>query len=301
MLLPLGPPARRALARPFAVAAAVAALASLASVVTAQENVPLDEILRRVGAYVSRYEREMTNVVAEERYVQYASGTGAMTTRTTRSDVGIVLDGYSGWMTLRDVFEVDGRSVRDRENRIAELLMQREANRNDPALAELIVKEGARFNLDPPGMQLPRTINAPMIVLKFARLQNQPRSTFRVERRGARDGGPTALVSFRERVRPRLITSPDQAEASGTMLVSTTSGEVLETELRLMTGDTSVTVQTRFERPVPNGLRVPVMMKETYSVTPARQLSRLLEAEATYSRFRTFDVITSTNVTGGGP
>lgn len=281
--------------------AAIACLVVSAVRLAAQDAVPLDELMRRVGAYVASYEREMTNVVAEEWYVQYTSGAGAMARRTTRSDVGIVLDTYSGWMTLRDVFEVDGKSVRDGENRIAQLLIQREANRADPRLAEQIVKEGARFNLDPPDLKLPRTINAPMIVLKFARLQNQARSTFRLERRGMRDAEPTVLVAFRERARPRLITSPDQAEASGTLLVSAATGEVLETELRLLTGDTSVTVQTRFDRPTPTSPRLPVRMKETYSVAPLRQLTRTLEAEATYSRFRTFGVVTSTNVEGNEP
>lgn len=286
----------------FAVPAiAVACLAGPGVSLRAQEAVSLDELMRRVGRYVAQYEREMTNVVAEERYVQQASGTGALAVRTMRSDVGIVLDPYAGWMTLRDVFEVDGRPVRDREDRIAQLLMQREANRNDPKVAEQIVKENSRFNLDPPDMRLPRTINVPLIALKFVRLDNQARSSFRIERRGTRDGEPTVLLSFRERAKPRIITSPDEADAQGTVLVQAATGEVLETELRIATGDTIAVLQTVYARRPPHPLRLPVSMKETYAITPPRQVARTLEGEATYSRFRTFGVVTSTNVEGNEP
>jgi hypothetical protein len=263
----------------------------------AQEVVSLDDVLRRVGAYVARFEREMPNMVAEERYRQQSFGLNAYEARLMRSDVGIVLDPFVGWMTLRDVFEVDGRSVRDREDRIAKLLIEREANRNDPKAAEAIVKENSRFNLNPPGLSLPRTINVPTMGLKFVRVENQPRSEFRIDRRTMRDGQPVVRLAFRERAKPRIIRSPGDNAADGTVLVDAVTGEVLETELRLITGDTTVVLRTTYERQPPLTLPMPVIMRETYAVMIQGRMATL-EAEATYSRFRTFGVETSTSVGG---
>src|SRR5262245_38587467 len=98
----------------------------------AEDETPLEAILTRAAAYVSGFSSEFTSVVAEERYLQQSSGRettsgsgrGATTTVTGRQRRELLSDfllvkpaGLSAWVPFRDVFEVDGRPVREREER----------------------------------------------------------------------------------------------------------------------------------------------------------------------------------------
>ena len=86
----------------------------------------LAELLRSAGEYVFGYEHAFSAAVAEEVYVQRlrASPSGPVQeTRSLSSDVvfvrapGTVLP----WWLLRDVYEADGRAVRDRQRRLEKL------------------------------------------------------------------------------------------------------------------------------------------------------------------------------------
>jgi hypothetical protein len=95
-----------------------------AALAIAAQTVPstLDALLQRAGAYVVEFETRFSNVVAEEHYFQRApsstrSSTSmpALVRREMRSDFLFVkVPGNDGWLPFRDVFEVDGRPVRDR-------------------------------------------------------------------------------------------------------------------------------------------------------------------------------------------
>jgi hypothetical protein len=98
-------------------------------------SVELADLLRRVGEYVAEYERSFSDLVAEETYAQRMTGlrynkrvNGWVTActvcrRTTRADLVFVrLAGEIPWASYRDVFEVDGRPVREHEERLVKLL-----------------------------------------------------------------------------------------------------------------------------------------------------------------------------------
>jgi hypothetical protein len=116
------------------------------------ETVPLDaqsptrdELLARLAAYVTRFTRDFSNVVAEEEYRQEV---WPHQTRTLKSD--FLLVAYPGanrlWLSFREVFEVDGRPIRDRrEDRLANLFLQP----FDDAVrrAQEIVNASQRYNI----------------------------------------------------------------------------------------------------------------------------------------------------------
>src|SRR4029450_11019356 len=86
--------------------------------------------------YVAVYTRDFIGVVAEETYRQDVRGRaggvdlrgfpteGIRQARTLRSDMLLVrAPAGDRWLQFRDVFEVDGKPVRDREERLAKLFL----------------------------------------------------------------------------------------------------------------------------------------------------------------------------------
>src|SRR4051812_17290574 len=97
--------------------------------VAAASPVTLDVLLTRVFEYVDRFQREFGSMVAEERYDQWVrsnatgAGRGGDLTRTLRSDFLLVDVPGQGWTPFRDVFEADGRQIRDRQDRLTALFL----------------------------------------------------------------------------------------------------------------------------------------------------------------------------------
>src|SRR6188768_3929340 len=126
------------------------------------QGVPLDTIVDRASTYADEFFSRFANVVTEEHLVQDLeplgsagpfgrggpAGPQARQHRELRSDLLIVSDGGSlAWMVMRDVFEVDGKPVRDHEDRLSQLLAQPDPDTR--AQAERIANESARYNLGP--------------------------------------------------------------------------------------------------------------------------------------------------------
>src|SRR6185436_2996940 len=112
--------------RPVSVAVLAGVLAWLAVAagpgLHAQQSPSQQELLDRATAYSLSFVDRFTNVVAEETYKQ--TTTRPKASRVLRSDLALVrYPGATTWIMLRDVFEVDGRPVRDanQEQRIMRL------------------------------------------------------------------------------------------------------------------------------------------------------------------------------------
>ena len=113
-------------------AAAAIGVALTGGSLLAQEPA-LDAVLGRAGAYVEEFQRQLSGVVAEEEYVQdvrYPLGTGTRYNpllarhRELKSDLLLVKPvGADRWIQFRDVFEVDGKSTRDRSERLVRLFL----------------------------------------------------------------------------------------------------------------------------------------------------------------------------------
>src|SRR5262249_11287867 len=153
----------------------------------AQPPSALEAVLARAGAYVVDLQQQLAGIVAEEHYVQdvRASGVPGQMTRSglpserhreLKSDLLLVRPvGADRWVQFRDVFEVDGRPVRDRNQRLMKLFVTpSSATANQ---AEQIANESSRYNIG----NLQRTVNLP--VLALAILEPQQQSRFVLDRK----------------------------------------------------------------------------------------------------------------------
>ena len=111
-----------------------------------------------------------------------------MTTRPSRrrgttSDVMPRVGPPVGWRVFRDVFEVDGNPVRDRDERLTRLFLG--PIESAVPQAERTADEGARYNitLNTPGRLL---LNEPGLPLTFLQSAMRPRFIFSIDKP---DGG----------------------------------------------------------------------------------------------------------------
>ena len=269
-----------------AIAVAVAALL--------QASEPsLDEVLRRAGAYTERFHDGMTSVVAEERYVQQlgsqSPGGGGRSRpfiwterRTLISD--FVLIAGTGreprWMAFRDVLQVDGTPVRDRDDRLQKLFAAG-GDAIDRALA--LSQESSRYNIGPEGFV--RTVNVPVIAMDFLLPEMRPRFAFHKRSvRQTADGARTWEIEFAEKDRPTVIRTPkgESIVARGTLWIEPDEGRIVESTLELWERRAKISVTYEVDPRL--HIAVPVRMKESYL------LGRdLLDGEAIYSNYRRFE------------
>jgi hypothetical protein len=234
----------------------------------------------------------MASVVAEERYVQkFTSRTGGKDAspawseqRTLVSDF-ILISGGRGeppWMTFRDVLEVDGVAVRDRDDRLQRLFA---SGGNAIDRASALSLESSRYNLGPEGFV--RTINTPIVALDFLLPDARPRFAF--HRRQPRDDshGTAWLIEYAEKDRPTVIRTPkgESMSSRGTFWIDPSDGRVVESTLELW--DRRVRVTVFYEIDPLLQVAVPVRMKEAYVL--GRDERDEIEGDATYSNFRRFE------------
>ncbi len=265
-----------------------------------QTTMQAEPLVARAAAYVAEYARSLSSVVAEERYDQWfrmgglavrQPGGGGMRPevwerrRRLVSDYLLVkVDGVNGWVPFRDVLEVDGKPVKDREKRLTTLFLETPARAM--AQAARIAEEGARFNLG----NISRTINMPTLALMVLADMHRGRFQFTTGDVHRIAGLRARALDYSEVSGPTLIrgAGSNDLQASGTLWIEPDTGTVLRSVLRTDDGelDSAITVTYRLDKALE--LWLPEKMEEIY-----RSNSERVEGEATYSNFRRFKVETS--------
>jgi hypothetical protein len=242
----------------------------------------LKDVLRRAGTYAEDYQRDFTSVVAEEHYVQKVEGG---TERTLRSDYMLVRGetGQAGWLSFRDIFEVDGKAVAGERGRLERWL--RDSRSSFASRARALALDQARYNVG----NVVRTINVPLLPLEFLLPEMQKRLRFRLNGRDRLLDTDVVIVTFEERRRPTVIRTPngDDVPASGAFWVEPASGRVLRTELRTGGRDlryVRTAIRVAYERHDRLNMLVPSAMDETYLA--ARET---ITGSARYSNYRRFE------------
>jgi hypothetical protein len=255
----------------------------------------LDDVLLRAAEYVARFEREIPSVVAEERYQQRLVMYGQQQfggrsarpddqRRELKSDFLMVRSQETDrWVPFRDVFEVDGKPVRAREERLTKLLVDASGSAYDRAAR--LTEESARYNIGP----VQRTVNVPTQALQFLLPANQPKCVFRQSGVDRLEGLTVWEVRFEEVGLPTLIRTSGGASlpASGMFWIDPSTGVVLRTIVRAKLPEFRAEIVVNFGPHEAVDVRVPVELKEKY-IGRAYEL----EGTATYSRFRKFRVTT---------
>ena len=281
--------------------AAIAALIALAAVPAPARVPTLEDVLKLSAAYVAEFRARLSGIVAEETYRQEITNTGRIgsgrdvtnSVRTLRSDLLLVKPTDSDrHVELRDVFEVDGKSIRARQSRLEQLLNGPNA---DIRIGEIIA-ESARYNIG----KIQRTINTPLMALMFLDAANQrrfdfthvvkARQVFTDERDRAINEAAVFRVStemwnveYQERRRPTIISAPngDSRPARGRFWIDPANGRVLISELVVDGGGVIATITVSYQSEPLLGFLVPVEMRESYLRYPER-----ITGHAEYGRFR---------------
>jgi hypothetical protein len=256
-------------------------------------------LLASAGAALETLRHSLAGVVLEEDYLQQARAQ-VVTARTLRSDLAVIPDNEFGWIEFRDVYEVDRKPIRDRQDRVVQLFTKPSAD--SLVQARRIVSEGSRFNLVPVGLPLDRTINVPMAALIFLRTRNQSHSSFRRDGSESIAGHRVAVLRFTETTKPRLIGSADEAAAQGAFWIEPESGHVLRTELGLRsrrgTTEVAATIRVNYAEDARHKLWLPRQMEEEYVITDVagRPVAEIF-GRAIYSNIRRFDVVVDESAT----
>jgi hypothetical protein len=259
----------------------VVGLVALLSPAAHAQEVKPEVVLARAARYVTTFLDRFADVITEERLEQRLTGPSQKARRELRSDLVFVKAGPGAldWSEWRDVFEVDGRPVRDRQDRILKLFMN--PSSANQAQARRLLDEGARFNIGPP-----RDTNTPVLPLLFLLPALQPRFSFTLAAREGVGGAATDVLHFAERARPTVVrgTRNEDRPTTGRFWIAD-DGRVLKSEMAVVSDGNSWRMTTSFRDDPSLGLAVPVEMTERFELD-----FDVVTGRATYGRFRRFTV-----------
>ncbi len=268
----------------------------------AQEPLTVDEVVARASAYVEVYVKALTTVVMEEDYRQsnFRRGLTNPTRTRLRSEFLLVRLGEDAvWTGFRDVFEANGRRVRDRQDRLASLFL--DDTTTAVARARRIVEENSRYNLGTTS----RTFNIPTYALSYLLPSNTARFRFEQDGVGCGDGHPSAWhIRYEEVATPTLTRGYQNIDlpSNGRFCIDPDAGTIFETEIELhhpsvgreVPATEAVAVVTFALNPNV-GLWVPTEMRERYSARGGERTT----STARYGNYRKFSVSTSENTDPG--
>ena len=264
------------------------------------EPLDLRTVMARAGAYVAKYQQDFSLLLADERYVQKvvnavkapasdakrAPGAEGVATesRVLVSEFALVRVEDADrtlWLAFRDVVNVDGRPVRDREERLQRLFRTPPANAL--AQAQAIAFASARYNIG----DVVRTVNVPTLAIEFLEPAAQARSRFRKTAEETVDGVRAWVVGFEERARPTRIrtTRAQDVRTKGLVWIDPGTGRILKSELdaQFQRG-LRARITTAYAPDERLQMWVPARMTERYEAE-----SRTITGEATYTNFRRFE------------
>lgn len=264
----------------------------------------LPQVVARAGEYVRAFERQLSSIVAEETYLQeYTHRRGRSRElqtdrRELRSDLLLMRpEGDQNWVQFRDVFEVDGRPVRDREERLTSLFLS--PSRSALERIGRIRRESARYNIG----NIARTMNVPIMPLQTIDPSVQRRFRYSLasaERKDSDDASlPTSgnfhistevwIVRYEEIDGPTIVRSPNGSDlrSRGRLWIEPSTGRVLMGEIITRNQDVTARLTVSFQSEPLLGLLVPVEMREEYRM---KDKVDVIVGTATYGKFRQFQV-----------
>lgn len=261
-------------------------------------------VLERAGAYVEQFEHQLSGIVAEEAYdqtVRRAAPTSVVLERRHLKSDLLLMQPTPGfrWVQFRDVFEVDGRPVRDREDRLSSLFLAPSGSLFDRVAR--IRRESARYNIG----NIDRTMNIPVLPLGVLVRDEQSRFSFSIQARGKgsdssvhrdlpdsphfRVATEVWVVGFRESQGPTMVRTPEGRDvfSRGRLWIEPSTGRVLMAEVTAGGSQVKGQITVSFQSEPLVGFLVPVEMRESYQRS---RDTRVIEGVATYGKFRQFRV-----------
>ena len=284
-----------------------AALVLVTAAVTVQAQEPdLDAVLARAATYVASYQLQLRGLVAEEAYAQNVTtnltqrNSVASRARVNRegrflkSDLLLVKLGEDDWwLQFRDVFEVDRKPIRDRDQRLYKLFVEGKANAK--SMADTIQEESARYNIGP----VIRTINIPIMALLFFERGVQPGVVFKKGDAGSvkrfadiAQAERIWMIEFNEVRKGTMVKGANNRDlpSHGKVWIDSTTGRILRTSLVTEDTELRAAIDVTYKSEPGLDLLVPAEMREIYNV---RRSDARIDGHATYSHYRQFTVSTT--------
>jgi len=241
---------------------------------TAAQPPPTALIRERVADYVQQFVDNLTNVVAEERYLQEFRQ--ATDRRRLRSDFLLVK--YPGadrrYQTFRDVLEVDGRPVRDQQARITQLFIEPFAS---------AVKRAGEIEVESFRQSLRRgRLVDPLQAISHLQAFYQSQFEFSVAPADRRAGAGVIELNYRQITPAGSSVIPLRGKA----LVVEQTGRVIKTVLTAGSGANVRVVTTEFGSNAALRIDVPVRLRDEMPVSG----TDMFIGTAEYTNFRRFQV-----------
>lgn len=281
-------------------------LCSLAALAQPSSPAGVPDELARASRWTAAFVETFASVLVEERYEQVEQLLRDTTNkRSTRAEMILLrVEQLPGWIHFRDVFEVNGRLVSDRRDRLQRLFLQSP----DTALREArrLTDESSRYNLD----TVFRTINVPTFGLLPLDGSYSDRFEFRANGGERIDGRPATRVLFVERRGRSLVRTlkGDDVPIDGALWIEDATGRVLRTIVKTpgtqnpdrrpppFDGRVLMWVETTYGPVPPSADWGPVQMRDWSRASDMREVSGI----ASYSNLRRFSVDTTTSFTVDG-
>lgn len=273
----------------------------------AADPVTLEQLLNRAAWYLDYFIDQFENVVAQEDYMQDSTaplpsfvplvgGRGALAAtppsatdiararhRDLRSDFLLVKSPDTlDLIPFRDVIQVDGLPVRDREERLARLFLK--PTSDAMAHARAVTEEGARYNIG----NMRTTLGNPVFGLSVMQPTYQPRFKFTLGKEDRSVAPDAWIVDYQEVASPALIHGEAGHDlfSHGRIWLDAKTGRVLKTELQVEQPMIRAKVTTTFRMDPRFDIAVPSEMREVYTFANGNTVKTV----ASYGRFRRFDV-----------
>jgi len=269
---------------------------------------PLPLVLSRAATYVETFADTLSGLVAAESYVQdvhpafnrfgsiprFAKPYSGPLHRELKSDLLLVRPvGGDGWMQFRDVTEVDGRKLKDRNDRLARLFL--DPSKSTASQSRKIMDESSRYNIG----DIERNINLPVLALAVLDRNMQRGFEFALERGTDKVDLPKSeafslpddalVVTFHETNAHTMVISPQgkNLPASGRFWLDRTSSRVLMSEIGIDDVWLKADIFVAYGSVDTIKLLVPVEMHELYE---NKLNGSKVDGTATYTNFREFKV-----------
>lgn len=281
------------------------------------QTVDITTVLNNATAYVERYEPTLGLIIAEEEYDQRApltdlafraegvrsggvaprggNGRGGISLRArqeyheqrTKSDFLMLRlpTTDNQWVGFRVVVEVDGREVRDRLDRVQDVLTRP----TESAIAQwrAMAEESARFNLG----DVLRSTNVPTFALVVLHREHRDRFEFKHVDDDRIEGRRVWVIEFEEVRGPTLIINPVKGidvPTHGRLWIDPTDGLIARSELKTghSEGELESEITVRYQPQTNLGVWVPRDMRESYKSWG----QNLFEGHARYSDYQRYGV-----------
>jgi hypothetical protein len=287
----------RVAARPWVIVALLLA-GGLVSAQSPKLDISEKALTSAAVRYVAEYEKQFAFLIADEEYTQMvfdADGRRAQT-RVLKAEMFLTyLPADGEWMAVRDVIEVDGEAVKNRED-LRALLAKREELR----LVKQLTWRNSRYNLG----RVERNFNEPTLPLLL--LDSKRKSRVKFDRKHvSRDEDVTlATLAFEEQEAPTLVATRNEGavRAKGEFLLDAATGTIRRTVFQLTRPGIDARLVTSYKKDDKLNLWLPSVFTERYESSSSagggfrlpnsasRASRELVECVAKYSNYRRFEV-----------